>query len=168
MALRTVLKNYQAFLEKVGFMGDVKEYAPPNPTVQTEDARGAGLDAALSVDMGMEPMEASLTFLTYDATVLRAWGKADDGREISVRGALQDMDGNTVSVKHILRGRIPALEQGAWVAGQIPDLKLTMKVHSYRCEHGGEVIHEIDIENAVRIIDGVDQLAALRDAIGAR
>ena len=39
-----------------------------------------------------------------------------------------------------------------------------MKYYSY--DQDGEVVHEIDIENMVRIVNGKDMMAATRSAIG--
>ena len=36
----------------------------------------------------------------------------------------------------------------------------------YKLTHGGDVVHEIDIPNMVRTIGGVDQLSAVRSALG--
>jgi len=41
-----------------------------------------------------------------------------------------------------------------------------MEVDYYRLEKDGEELWEIDIENGVRVIGGVDQLAELRRAMG--
>jgi P2 family phage contractile tail tube protein len=36
----------------------------------------------------------------------------------------------------------------------------------YKLSHGGEVIHEIDVPNMVRVVGGVDQLSEIRNALG--
>lgn len=41
-----------------------------------------------------------------------------------------------------------------------------MAVTYYKLEIDGRVMYEIDMVNAVRVIDGVDQLAAERSALG--
>ena len=40
-----------------------------------------------------------------------------------------------------------------------------MDVRYYRFVHDGDVIHEIDMDNMVRIVNGVDQLEAQRQAL---
>ena len=41
-----------------------------------------------------------------------------------------------------------------------------MSLTYYKMQHGDQVVHEIDAENMVRIINGVDILAAARNALG--
>ena len=41
-----------------------------------------------------------------------------------------------------------------------------LAVRYYRFEHGGEVLHEIDVDNMIRIVDGTDRLAEQRAALG--
>jgi P2 family phage contractile tail tube protein len=55
---------------------------------------------------------------------------------------------------------------GSWKAGERALLKSSMTLTYYKLQHGDRVIHEIDIENFVRIIDGVDLMAAQRAALG--
>ena len=46
------------------------------------------------------------------------------------------------------------------------EMKVTVSCKYYKLEMDGQVVHEIDIENMTRIIDGVDYLAEARAAIG--
>ncbi|MEM7270753.1 MAG: phage major tail tube protein, partial [Pseudomonadota bacterium] len=45
-------------------------------------------------------------------------------------------------------------------------LKISWEVDYFRVEINGEDVVEIDVENGRRIIDGVDQLAEIRAAMG--
>lgn len=41
-----------------------------------------------------------------------------------------------------------------------------MAVRRYRLEIDGRIVHDIDAERMVRVVDGVDQLAGQRAALG--
>ena len=41
-----------------------------------------------------------------------------------------------------------------------------MAVRYFKFTHDGDVIHEIDVDNMKRIVNGVDQLEAQREALG--
>ena len=43
---------------------------------------------------------------------------------------------------------------------------MTLALRYYKLEIDGETIHEIDVENMTRVINGTDQLAARRRALG--
>lgn len=167
MAARDVLKNINLFVDGRGYAGQLSEYNPPELTLVTEDYRGGGMDAPITVEMGMEPLETSFSLIAYDRDVLALFGIAEgNGVRLIARGALESYDGTVKPVVHTMRGKITQLSRGTWAPGQLPALQVTLRLTYYQEEHNGEVIHEIDIDNMVRIVNGTDRLAQLRDALG--
>ncbi|TDA49182.1 phage major tail tube protein, partial [Burkholderia pyrrocinia] len=57
-------------------------------------------------------------------------------------------------------------DPGSWKPGSTSELKYTAELTYYKAEIDGSVICEIDVLNMIRIIDGVDQLADVRKALG--
>ena len=84
---------------------------------------------------------------------------------MTLRGALQSEDGTVRAAVIHLRGRIKEIDYGTWKTGEKVPMKAMVSVWYYKLEHGGETIHEIDVDNMTRIINGVDQLAELRTAL---
>ncbi|UYM14250.1 phage major tail tube protein [Endozoicomonas euniceicola] len=162
-----VLKNVRMFVDGRGYASDVEELTPPKLTIQTEDYRGGGMDAPVGLDMGMEKLEASYTLVSFDRDVLALFGVAP-GQDIPLtfRGALESYDGTVTAVVYEMRGKIREIDPGTWKGGDKPSLSCTMDLHYYKLTHGGSVIHEIDVMNMKRVINGVDRLAQVRDAIG--
>lgn len=64
-----------------------------------------------------------------------------------------------------LRGWCSEEDPGEWKPGEKAPLKMKLECSYYKLEHAGELVHEI-VPNMVRIVDGVDQLAAARTALG--
>ena len=58
------------------------------------------------------------------------------------------------------------LDLGNWKSGDKSTLKASVSLRYYKLSIGGTDLVEVDVENMVRIIDGTDQLAPMRDAIG--
>ena len=167
MAARDVLKNINLFVDGRGYAGQIDEYNPPELTLITEDYRAGGMDTAVALDMGMEPMETSFALIAYDRDVLALFGVAEGNAvPFIARGALESYDGTVTPVVHTMRGKITSLAKGTWAAGQKPTLTVTMRLEYYKEEHGGQVVHEIDAVNMVRVINGVDRLSEIRAAIG--
>jgi uncharacterized protein len=167
MAARDVLKNINLFVDGRGYAGQIDEYSPPDLTLVIEDYRPGGMDSPVSLDMGMEPLETSFALIAYDANVLRQFGVAEGNPvQFTARGALESFDGTVTAVVHNMRGKITSLARGTWAAGQKPALTVTMRLEYYREVHGGQTIHEIDVINMRRIVNGVDRLAQQRAAIG--
>ncbi|RKR02584.1 hypothetical protein C7446_2302 [Kushneria sinocarnis] len=167
MAARDIIKNMTISVDGRGYAGNVDEYTPPQLTLATEDYRGGGMDAPITLDMGMEALETSFVLSAYDADVLRQFGVAEGNQVPFVgRGALESYDGTVRATKHVMRGKITGVDRGTWTPGSKPTMTVTMRLDYYREEHSGETIHEIDVVNMVRTVNGTDRLAEIRDALG--
>ncbi len=162
-----LLKNLTLSVDGYGYAGRVEDLTPPKLTVKTEDYRAGGMDAPVKIDMGMEEMEATFTLTAFDAEVLARFGLAPGNLvPLTFRGAVESEDGTVTPVVVNLSGSLTELDPGTWKAGDLAKLKGTVAVRYYKLTHGGRVVHEIDVENMVRMIDGVDRLASTRAALG--
>ena len=167
MANPRILKNFNLFVDGRGQAGKIDELELPTLTIKTEEHRAGGMDAPAELDMGMEALSAGFTLAEYDENVLSLFGLADGNAvQLTARGALQK-DGEPVTPVVVnMRGMLKEAELGTWQAGEKATPKFTIALRYYRYESGGVVLHEIDVENMVRIVNGVDQLAQIRAAIG--
>jgi P2 family phage contractile tail tube protein len=55
---------------------------------------------------------------------------------------------------------------GDWKPGDKAEIKHAIKAVYYKLEIDGRVMYEIDPLNMIQVVDGVDQLAAERSAVG--
>jgi hypothetical protein len=65
-----------------------------------------------------------------------------------------------------MTGRIYTLDPGEWKAGDRSMLTHRVALAYYKETIDGNVVHEIDVVNMKRIINGVDQMESIRTAIG--
>ena len=162
-----VLRDFNLFVDGRGYLGRCEEVSPPKLAIKTEETRVGGMDAPVEVDMGMEKLECSFSLLAIDRDVLSLWGVSTGNRvPLVFRGALRSEDGTERAAVIEVRGLIREIDWGTWKAGDKASLKVTMACRYYKLEIGGDTIHEIDVENGVRIVDGEDQLAERRKALG--
>lgn len=167
MPARDILKNYSLFVDGRGYAGVVTEYNPPELALNTDEHRAGGMDAPVDIDMGMERMETSFSLSSVDDNVQRSFGLMEGNQvPVTIRGARESYNGGVTPVLHSMRGKITRVAPGAWQAGQKPTLQITMGLDYFRQEIDGEVIHEIDVINMIRTINGNDQLAEQRAALG--
>lgn len=176
--LPKILKNFNAFVDGKGFAGRVEEIQLPKLTIKTEEFRAGGMDIPVEVDLGMEKLEAELTFAEYDAELFRLFGitgnntaSGGSGISFTLRGGMQGTGGGTStrdaeSVVVNLRGIIKELDPSSWKAGDKSTLKCTVTANYYKLTIDNRELIEIDAENMVRKINGIDQLTSLRSAIG--
>lgn len=167
MAARDVIKNQNLFVDGRGYAGQLQEVNPPKLTLVTEEFRGGGMDAAIDLTMGMEKLTGDFTLISYDRDVLALFGVTEGASvPFTIREALESLDGTVTAVVHNMRGKITELDSGTHKPGEAVPLKVTISLTYYKQTHGGAVVHEIDVENMVRTINGVDALAAQRRALG--
>lgn len=159
-----ILKNFNFFIDQIGYAGNIDEINPPKCTIKTEEYRAGGMDAGVELDMGMEKLEASGTLSKIDDTVLKYFAK--QGVNFTARGAVQSFGGTVTAVEVKMTGMIKENDPGTWKAGDKGGLKFTIALTYYKYTKGGAVLHEIDIPNMKRIIGGTDQLAEQRKALG--
>lgn len=164
MPFPRTIKNYNAFVDGVGYAGRVTEGMAPAIKIKTEKHRGAGMDGSLAIDMGMEDLTASLTVVEYIPALLTLIGTR---KNLVLRPAqLGEEDFEADTIIHTCGGRWTELDPGTLKPGDPTALKLVCAVDYYRLDMNGQTLIDIDIEGGKRVIDGVDQLAGIREAMG--
>lgn len=167
MAARNVLKNFNLYVEGRGLAGQILDFTPPKLSIKTDEYRAGGMDAPIELDMGMEKLEASGTLKGFDREVLSLMGLSSGAPvRVVARGALEDYDGTVRPVVYTMAGRFKEQDHGTMKPGEVSELKFTFSCVYYRYEHDFTIVHEIDIENMTRVVNGVDQLKAKRQALG--
>lgn len=161
-----VIKNFNLIVDNFGYAGLCEKVMPPDLKTKDEAHRGGGMDAPISLDMGMEELELKATMAEHNPFIFRQFG-LQDGNAVAVtlRGAAQD-DRSTTPITIVATGRYCAITSGDWKPGDKPPLDFTIKLRYYKITIGNREVVEIDVLAGIRKIDGVDQLAAMRDALG--
>ncbi len=161
------LTNMNLFVDGTSYAGMCSELSLPKVKRKTEELRNGGMDAPVKIGTGMEMMEASFSIVGMSQELLSQFGLADDTAFNGVfRGAYKNLKGEVVSVIATLRGMVEEIDFGSWKAGDKAETKFTLAPSYYKLEVGGQVVYEIDPVGMVRIINGNDELAAERAAIG--
>lgn len=167
MAARDVIKNYNLFVDGRGYAGQIEDFTPPVLATKDEEFRGGGMDAPLMLRMGMEALRTSFNLLSFDPNVLALFGVTQGALVPFVaRAALESFDGTVTAVVHTMRGRINKIDNGTMKSGDKAPMNVELQLSYYKLQHGTRVLHEIDVENMICVIDGRDVLAAQRAAIG--
>lgn len=161
------LTNMNLFVDGLSFAGRATELTLPTLTRTTDEYRAGGMDAPIEIGLGMALMSASFKMPSIDTDVLKFFGLADDSScNTTFRGAYKDQKGTVTPVIATLRGMLKELNPGAWTPGQKAEITYSLSCSYYKLEVDGAVVYEIDPLNAVRIINGTDELAAERAALG--
>lgn len=165
--LPRVLKNFNAFVEGIGYAGRIKECEPPEVEVSTDDYRGGGMDGKKKIDMGTEAMSCKMTFGEYIPEVLKRTALSDtEGTRVILKGAIRRNAEDAVSVVIEVHGSFDKATLNSWKSGEAADYEAEMNVGYYKLTIGGDRIWEIDVDNCVRVVGDNDVLASIRAAIG--
>ena len=163
------LKNFSVFVDGRGYAGKVEEITLPKLTRKMEEHRAGGMNAPVEIDMGMEKLEAELTFSEYNEDLFKLWGLVDNaGVNIRAKGALEADDENkqVTPVEVVFRGRWRELDKGGWKAGDNTTLKVSVAASYYKYSSDNTELVEIDVPNMIERIGGVDRLKQQRAALG--
>ncbi len=167
MAARQVRKNFNLFVDGRGYAGQVEEFNAPKLSLKLEEFRAGGMAAPVELTMGMEKLECDFSLVSYDKDVLKQFNLAEGFVvPLVLREALEDFDGTITAVVHTMRGKVKEVDPGTSKSGDKTSLKFAMALTYYKLEHGGDVVHELDVENLIQNINGKDVLAATRAALG--
>lgn len=162
-----ILKKFKVSVDGEGYLGLADEITLPKLTVKTREV-SAGLAAPLELDVGqLEKMEGSMTLLEYNAQLMKLFaGWGGDTVTLVARGAIQAQGQEPQPVTVTLSGFFKEVDMGNWKDGEEAKLTLQYTVQKYKLEINKEEIYNIDLYNNVRKVNGKDQMAALRAAIG--
>lgn len=157
-----LIRNFNAFVDGRSYFGKVEEGKLPDIKLKTEGFRG-NMDTSVDMDMGMEPMSVELTVAEWDP---RLMSKIGTTTSVVLRPVKQGENGQVDALIATMRARWTGLEAGALKPGEKSTIKLVGSVSYYRLQENGVETCEIDVENMVRRIGGIDQLAGHRRAMG--
>jgi hypothetical protein len=75
MSYRDVLRDFNLYVDGLGYAGRLRSYSPPKVTVVEEDYRAAGMDAPIAIDLGIEKLVAECSLGAYDADIMSRVGQ---------------------------------------------------------------------------------------------
>lgn len=166
-AAEDILRNFNLFIDGIGYAGNVESFTPPNLALATEDFTAAGMIAPLEVETGLlNKLEASFTLTKIAPEVEARLGNWLKPISLTARGAIQDFDGNVKECVVKLTGKIKSVEAGEWTPGAAVKPKYNMSVTYYHKTIAGVPVHIVDVKNMVAVIGGKDIFADVRKALG--
>jgi P2 family phage contractile tail tube protein len=158
------LKNFSLFVDGRGLAGLIETLTLPTITLKMEGLRAGGMDAPIEHDMGMELLEGSFQLQEYQPDTMALLGHGNV--QLTARGAIRRDGEDAVAVVVNMTGMIKQIEPGDWKAGDMNTPTFQYTLRYYKLTVAGREVYEIDKVNMIRRVDGVDQLAKIRQAIG--
>lgn len=160
------LRNFSVMIDGRGYAGRADEVTLPTLAIAEQDHRAGGMDAPIGIDMGMEKLELSVTLSDYDEAVIAGFGLLGASIPLVVRGAIQRQGEPAQAVVIKCMASLKSRAPGSFGPGTKQTTALTYSLRKYSESINGVEYVNIDIENMIRVINGVDQLASHRAALG--
>lgn len=169
MAAKDVIKNANLFLDGSNFAGQLDNVDPPKLTLLTEEFRAGGMNGAVELTTGHEPLRMSAEIINFSPQVFALFNVAEGtGITAMVRAALESWDGSVQPIKWTVRGKVVELDPQNVKPGTPARHKLTMALDYYKLTINDRDVIEIDVLNMTQIINGVDVMARVASALGIR
>lgn len=139
----------------------------PKIKMKTEKEYFGGSDGESESEYGLQAMDAMVKVGAIEPGLSKQTAlKPGAYKSYRFNGAaVGERSSSVISVRVRILGKIADLDAGDWKHGARSEWDHRLIVKAYKLMIGNEVIHDIDPENFIRIVDGVDQLAEIRDAL---
>jgi len=161
------ITQFNVFVDGVGKAGLCEELTLPKIVAATEEFQGGGMAAPIELLMGtLEKLDADFSLKGIDGATLKLFGIVEGGDvPLTFRGAIQAEGGTIKPMVVSMRGILKEIDLGAVKVGE-NTTKYSMNLRYFKLELDGEVIYDIDVMTNTVIINGNDQTADIRSALG--
>ena len=168
MGLPSKLKYMRVYNDGEMYMGETSEVTLPKLARTLEDYRGGGMDAAVGIDLGGEPIEFEWKVGGFLSQIYRQFGATTaDSVQLRFVGSYQDDGtGQTKTVDITVRGRHQEIDPGGSKPGDDTEQTVKTRCVYYKLMEDGVTLIEKDELNMVFISNGVDVLAEHRANLG--
>lgn len=157
------IKNFAAYVDGFGYAGRATEGKFPELAITVANHRGGGMDAPSAVDMGMEAMTAELTLADWPAELIELLGTRTN---MTLRAAAAGDDFTADAYVGTLGGMWSMVNFAELKPGSDVPLKLKLEVDLFTMSVNGKELFNIDVRAGKRVINGKDQMAEIRAAMG--
>lgn len=166
--MKNTLRNWTLFVSGAYRLEGAHEYTPPEMAITKVDIRTGGMDIAMPVDDGMEPLACSFKIYGFDAVALALFGMRIGGKCPRLTayegyqtgglwlGKIDEMEGIITKITHDARPNSNFSEAA---------LTIEMSLNYYKSSFAGVEMFEIIPDQFVRRINGVNILEGLANAI---
>jgi P2 family phage contractile tail tube protein len=161
-----ILRHFTWWVDGKSLHMEVDELTPPSIKDKLEGLYFGGQE--IDIALGLEKLEAKAKLATWNPDIAAKMGLAPGKRIRSTfRGqTVDEIDGVSRTVIIVMEHRISG-EPENWKSGDKSGVSHTLNsILFYKHTVDERVIHHIDPQNFVRIVDGVDQLRDAREALG--
>lgn len=160
------IKAYTAFVNAKSMQGKVTEFDPPELKEKSMSFRAGEMLGEVDVNMGMEKMEASITFEEVVNDVLLQFGICN-GTAVRLRvTASEESESCDFNQREwICVGRWTSVKTGNLKAGDATKFVCKIAINEYSELFNGKELQYIDMARGIHRVNGEDITAKRRQAL---
>jgi P2 family phage contractile tail tube protein len=168
--MRHILHGFTMYIDGDDYGYDTETVTLPSPTPATQEYQGGGMDLKVAQPMAaLDALEATVKMAGQNPDIMKRMAKGPgQTSRITFRGAVLDQPtGSYVTHIAIVEGCPNFGSRDEWQRGEKAGLEFTVNgITYYRYEAGSDVVHEVQAWPPKRVVNGIDQLAAINAALG--
>ncbi len=167
MGLPRTLKQMAVWVAGQHYAGEATEFTPPTLEKVLEEYRAGGMPGAVSIDMGIEKLSATMKMAGWVAATIAQFGGGLNNAELRLVEAVQADDTAAVQgIEHVMRGRLTKLDFGTSKVGDMTEHEYEYQLTYYKLIDNGRVLIEIDLVNMIVKVGDTDQMEDVRRILG--
>ncbi|GIO09670.1 phage major tail tube protein [Brevibacillus reuszeri] len=165
------LTNFRIYLDGSNDLKGVADLQLPSFEPMTDTVKGAGIGGEYEAPTIGHFQSMKLTINWRSVTREMFSLLRQKGQRLDCRGAFQDYDAGkatrvTRSVRVVVQGPTTKVDPGKYEVGSSSDGSAEIEVMYLKIEIEGRTVVELDKLNFVFMVDGEDQFADVRKALG--
>lgn len=168
--MRHILQGFTMYIDSADFGYDTEEITLPIPTPVTQEYQGGGMDLKVAQPLAaLEAMEATIKIAGHNPDIMRKLGKGPgQTTRVTFRGAvLAEATGRIEAHVCVIEGAPNGSSRDTWQRGEKSGLEFMINgIIYFRYDVEDTIVHEVSAWPPRRIVDGVDQLNAINQALG--
>ena len=164
------IQDANVYLEGTSTHGQASEVILPNVGFTNAEHKPLGLFGGIKINTGIEPMEATIKWLSPSNEILKALANPKDTVKLMVRSNQQVFEGSELIAEQPiivhLRGNSANYGLGTFKKGDDTETETKLNITYFKHIVNGEELVEIDVPNNIFRISGKDLLKDYKVNLG--
>ncbi len=160
-----IVQQINVVVDGFGKIGSVEKMQMPKPKKLHEDFRNGGMLAKQRHAMGYDVIEFEFELTAFDPQVLTKIGFFSKQVPTAFLGALDGSRNQQHASRLVTTAEYFEIDPGTWEPGKKAMLKCKGATKKAKLIIDGAELYDIDIENDVYVVGGVDEYAWIRQAL---
>lgn len=164
------ITDANVYVDGTSAHGQATEVTLPDIANAKVDYKALGMVGTSKIFTGFDALEATIKWSAAEAEVLKAIADPFAIVALMIRSSRAVYENGSLSeeqpVVYHIKAKIGSLNLGSLKKGDLNEQETKLDVSYIQLIQNGEEVFELDVDNNIYVVGGVDKLAAYRDNLG--